>query len=110
MSPRRHRPRSLPQAAHGAHLPASPCSLSFWSLPSSCPVSLRSSYPSKRTFKDEEGHYRGVAGSVELLNSRVLSTQPMVSLDWSRDMIGLACAACLDQTLRVYIVTKLDKL
>ncbi|KAA0176848.1 hypothetical protein FNF27_01670 [Cafeteria roenbergensis] len=70
----------------------------------------RYSYPSKRTFKDEEGHYRGVAGSVELLNSRVLSTQPMVSLDWSRDMIGLACAACLDQTLRVYIVTKLDKL
>lgn len=75
------------------------------------PLSVpRSAYPSKRTFKDEDGHYRGVAGSVELLNSRVLSTQPMVSLDWSRDMIGLACAACLDQTLRVYIVTKLDKL
>jgi hypothetical protein len=46
---------------------------------------------------------------MELLNSRVLSTQPMVALDWSPDRTGLAVTACLDQTLRVYIVTKLGK-
>ena len=34
----------------------------------------------------------------------------MVAFDWSVDKTGLAVSACLDQTLRVYIVTKLDKL
>ena len=51
----------------------------------------------------------GNMGQVELLNSRVISTQPIVAFDWSPDREGLACLACLDQTLRVYICTKLDK-
>lgn len=51
----------------------------------------------------------GVAGSVELLNSRVISSQPIVSFDWSPDREGLCCLSCLDQTVRVYIVTKLGK-
>lgn len=51
----------------------------------------------------------GVVGSVELLNSRVLSSQPVVSLDWSPDKEGLCVLSCLDQTLRVFIVTKLNK-
>ena len=51
----------------------------------------------------------GVMGSVELLNSRVISTQPIVSYDWSMDREGLGVACCLDQTLRVFIVTKLNK-
>jgi WD40 repeat protein len=51
----------------------------------------------------------GVIGSVELLNSRVISTQPVVSFDWSPDREGLCCLSCLDQSLRVYIVTKLNK-
>lgn len=51
----------------------------------------------------------GVAGSVELLNSRVISSQPIVSFDWSPDREGLCCLSCLDQTVRVYIVTKLEK-
>lgn len=66
-------------------------------------------YPTKRSFKDEDGALHGRAGRMELLNSRVLSTQPMVALDWSPDRTGLAVAACLDQTMRVYIVTKLGK-
>jgi hypothetical protein len=33
--------------------------------------------------------------------------QPCVSYDWSMDKEGLAVLACLDQTLRVYITTKL---
>lgn len=51
----------------------------------------------------------GVPGKVELLNSRVISSQPIVSFDWSPDREGLCCLSCLDQTVRVYIVTKLAK-
>ena len=64
-------------------------------------------YPASRQAKDGEGRPKGVPGTVELLNSKVISTQPVVSFDWSPDKDGLACLACLDQTLRVYIVTKL---
>ena len=48
-------------------------------------------------------------GNVELLNSKVISTQPIVSFDWSPDKDGLCVLSCLDQTVRVFIVTKLNK-
>lgn len=67
-------------------------------------------YPLSRTRKDEEGRLAGVMGSVELLNSRILTPQPLVGWDWSPDKEGLAAAVALDQTVRVYIVTKLNKL
>jgi hypothetical protein len=51
----------------------------------------------------------GVMGSVELLNSKVISSQPIVSMDWSPDKEGLCVLSCLDQTVRSYIVTKLNK-
>jgi len=51
----------------------------------------------------------GNLGRVELLNSRVISTQPLVSLDWSPDREGLCALTCLDQTLRVSVVTRLHK-
>jgi len=81
--------------------------------PSSCcllflPARTRSKYPSSLTSKDEEGKLIGNVGSVELLNSRVLSSQPFVSYDWSPDKEGLAVGSCLDQSLRVFIVTKLN--
>jgi len=66
-------------------------------------------YPSSRTKQDSEGRALGVPGSVELLNSRVIASQPIVSFDWSPDKEGLCCMSCLDQTARVYIVTKLHK-
>ncbi len=66
-------------------------------------------YPDQRAMKDEDGRAKGVAGSVELLNARVLSSQPFVGFDWSPDKEGLACAVALDQTARVYRVTKLHK-
>ncbi|KAH7462475.1 hypothetical protein KRP22_004896 [Phytophthora ramorum] len=66
-------------------------------------------YPLSRTAKDADGRLYGVCGTVELLNSRVLSTQPIVSMDWSTDREGLCALACLDQTVRVYIVTKMNK-
>ena len=71
---------------------------------------LRSTYPISRTRKDEDGRALGVMGSVELLNSRILAPQPIVGWDWSPDKEGLAAAVALDQTVRVYIVTKLNKL
>ena len=49
------------------------------------------------------------ARSQQLLNSRVISTQPIVSFDWSPDREGLGVCSCLDQSLRVFIVTKLNK-
>jgi WD repeat-containing protein 92 len=67
-------------------------------------------YPSSRTTQVKgDQQPAGVAGTAELLNSRVISTQPIVSFDWSPDKAGLCCLTSLDQTLRVFIVTKLDK-
>jgi len=66
-------------------------------------------YPEKRTAKDSEGRLKGAMGSVELLNARVVGTQPIVSFDWSPDKEGLAVCCCLDQTCRVFITTKLNK-
>lgn len=65
-------------------------------------------YPKQRQVKDSEGRPKGVPGSVELLNSKIISTQPVVSFDWSVDKEGLCALSCLDQTVRVYIVTKLN--
>ena len=53
--------------------------------------------------------YTGNIGTLEMLNSKVLSTQPIVSMDWSPDKEGLCVIGCLDQTIRCLIVTKLDK-
>jgi WD40 repeat protein len=68
-------------------------------------------YPLNRVGKHaEDGAPIGVMGSVELLNSRVISTQPIVSFDWSPDRAGLAVLGSLDQSIRVYIVTKVDSM
>jgi WD repeat-containing protein 92 len=69
----------------------------------------RYKYPDRRTVKDSEGRLKGVVGSVELLNARIVGTQPIVSFDWSPDKEGLSVCCCLDQTVRVMLVTKLHK-
>ncbi|KAJ9521928.1 hypothetical protein QJQ45_024806 [Haematococcus lacustris] len=56
-------------------------------------------YPDQRKIKDPEGRDLGVAGSVELVASRAMSSQPVCSLDWSPDKEGLFCCAAFDQTL-----------
>ena len=66
-------------------------------------------YPKSRTAMFTDNVPMGVVGSVELLNSKVISSQPVVSFDWSPDREGLCVLSCLDQTLRCYIVTKLNK-
>jgi WD40 repeat protein len=51
----------------------------------------------------------GVAGTMNLLNSKNVSTQPISSWDWSPDKEGLAVCGSFDQTVRVVIVTRLNK-
>eukprot|EP01137_Pigoraptor_chileana_P010640 Opistho-2@60480 len=68
------------------------------------------SYPEQRSLKDEKGHAYGVAGTVSMLNSVTVATQPVASFDWSPDKEGLAVCTSFDQCVRVMIVTKLNKL
>lgn len=55
-------------------------------------------------------NHAGVAGTMELLNSRTISTQPISCFDWSPDKEGLAVCGSFDQMVRVVIVTKTNKL
>ncbi|TSN48486.1 WD repeat-containing protein 92 [Bagarius yarrelli] len=70
---------------------------------------LKSEYPEKRCVKDGDGVDKGVAGTLNLLQNVTLSTQPIASLDWSPDKQGLCVCASFDQTVRVLIVTKLNR-
>jgi WD40 repeat protein len=65
------------------------------------------SYPEERKLKDKDGIDRGVAGTFEMLNQKEMSTQPCISFDWHMNKTGLCVFACLDQTCRVAICTKL---
>jgi len=67
------------------------------------------SYPAQRVKKDPEGVEIGVPGTAELLNSRNFSTQPISSFDWHPEKEGLCVFGSYDQTVRVGIVTKLNK-
>jgi WD40 repeat protein len=68
-------------------------------------------YPSQRSVADPEtGVKKGVAGTVQMLNSRKFSDQPIVSLDWHADKQGLFVCTALDQTVKVGITTKLQTL
>eukprot|EP00698_Gefionella_okellyi_P000044 TRINITY_DN10029_c0_g1_i1.p1 TRINITY_DN10029_c0_g1~~TRINITY_DN10029_c0_g1_i1.p1 ORF type:complete len:357 (-),score=62.13 TRINITY_DN10029_c0_g1_i1:24-1094(-) len=67
------------------------------------------SYPPQRWRSVDDGKAKeGVLGTAEQLNIATVSTQPIVSFDWSRDKEGLAVMAALDQTVRVVICTKLN--
>jgi WD40 repeat protein len=67
-------------------------------------------YPSQRSVKDHDGHMKGVMGSVTELQSKTFTTQPVASFDWSPDKEGLCVMVSYDQSLRVCVVTKLNKL
>jgi len=54
----------------------------------------------------KEGLERGVAGTIETLNTKDLCTQPIVSYDWHLHKEGLAVMASLDQSCRVVMCTK----
>ncbi|CAB1311768.1 unnamed protein product [Coregonus sp. 'balchen'] len=66
-------------------------------------------YPAQRIKKDSDEVDMGVAGTVNLLQNVTLSTQPIASLDWSPDKQGLCVCSAFDQSVRVLIVTKLNR-
>lgn len=67
-------------------------------------------YPDQRKVKDADDQHLGVAGNVELIANRNLSTQPIASFDWSPDKEGLFVCGSFDQSIRVGVVTKLNKI
>ena len=67
-------------------------------------------YPDQRAKKDENGEDVGVAGTIEHLACKSMSSQPICSFDWSPDKQGLCCMGSFDQCVRVGYVTKLNKL
>lgn len=68
------------------------------------------SYPSERSVKDADGIAYGVAGTCEKLQEMSFGTQPVHCFDWSKDKEGLAVCGAFDQSIRVVLVTKLNKL
>ncbi|KAI0982885.1 hypothetical protein GJ496_011568 [Pomphorhynchus laevis] len=67
-------------------------------------------YPAKRITLNNQGEQVGEAGTLDKLCSQNVSTQPICSLDWNREMLGLACAGAFDQCIRILISTKLNLL
>ncbi len=65
-------------------------------------------YPSSRCVKDDNEIDKGVIGTLSLLNSKEITTQPIIGFDWHPDKIGLSCMVALDQSVKVYIITKLN--
>jgi hypothetical protein len=55
------------------------------------------------------GQEEGVAGTLTCLNKRKVADQPIVSLDWCKTKMGLVVLTALDQTMKIIIVTKLDR-
>lgn len=65
-------------------------------------------YPAQRQVNDNNELPIGVVGKLEMLNEKVLAAQPIVSVDWNVDKLGLGCACSLDQQVKVVICTKLN--
>jgi len=65
-------------------------------------------YPNERVVKDDNGVDKGIIGNLEILNSKEITTQPIVSLDWHPDKLGLAGMAALDQSIKLYLFTRLN--
>ena len=51
----------------------------------------------------------GVVGEVEGVASQMLSSQPIHSIDWHADKLGLGVTTAFDQTVRVVLVTRLNR-
>nr|XP_054758937.1 dynein axonemal assembly factor 10-like [Lytechinus pictus] len=67
-------------------------------------------YPTSRVQEDSNGVKTGVMGSVSMLQSVGISSQPVAGFDWSPDKAGLCVCSSFDQCIRVLIVTKLATL
>jgi len=51
---------------------------------------------------------RGILGTVEKIGEQKIGPQPIISWDWQRDKIGLACCGLLNQTVKVVFATRLN--
>lgn len=67
-------------------------------------------YPPEREVRDPEGMKRGVAGAIDSINQAKVGDQPINAIDWNRAKEGLLACTSFDQSLRVMLVTKLDRL
>lgn len=67
------------------------------------------SYPAARSKKLDDGSEIGIVGEVKLLQNASITSQPITSFDWSPDKMGLSVCSGLDQTIRVVIITKLNR-
>ncbi|KAL1460707.1 hypothetical protein WDU94_012660 [Cyamophila willieti] len=65
-------------------------------------------YPTRRIKEDVDGLPQGVPGSLTLLQETTVSSQPINSLDWSLDKLGLAVCTSFDQSFKLLITTKLN--
>ena len=65
-------------------------------------------YPTQRSVMDENNIPKGVVGSLSVLNTKDITTQPIVGFDWHPDKLGLATLVALDQSVKVYLVTRLN--
>lgn len=65
-------------------------------------------YPAKRTKDLEDGGCMGVPGTLNMLHAVTMSGQPVHCLDWSSDKMGLGVCGSFDQTVRVFVTTKLN--
>lgn len=66
-------------------------------------------YPAKRV-KEVDNQPVGQAGTLSYLQNSTISTQPVCGLDWSPDKTGLCACVSFDQTVRILIVTKLNRI
>lgn len=65
-------------------------------------------YPDKRQKDIEDGGVVGVPGTLNMLHAVTMSGQPVSSFDWSPDKMGLGVCGAFDQTVRVFITTKMN--
>ena len=65
-------------------------------------------YPTSRFVNDDNNIPKGVTGSLTLLNTKDVTTQPIIGFDWHPDKCGLISMVALDQSIKVYIATRLN--
>ena len=60
--------------------------------------------PTQRSVMDENNIPKGVISSLSILNTKDITTQPIVGFDWHPDKLGLATLIALDQTVIKFIL------
>ena len=65
-------------------------------------------YREKRFTLDENNLPKGNVGTLEVLSTKEISTQPIVGFDWHQEKTGLSNLISLDNTLKIFYFTKLD--